>query len=89
MFFFLLACAKNYFECMRSGGEDLDKEGATLALIAFCPNRAKREELWEFYATKKKESQNTTYASIHTVGELISYLSEMMEFEEQSNAGIF
>jgi len=86
--YFLLACAKNYFERLSSGADNIDIEGATLALIAFCPNRAKREELWDFYKVRKETTKDTQYSSVHTIGELISYLSEMLEFEEQSNAGI-
>jgi ribosomal protein L37E len=86
--YFILACCKNYFECMRSGQDSFNIEYATTALIAFCPNRVKRQELWDRYQKDKEDTHNTAYASVQTVGELISYLSEMLEFEEQSNAGI-
>ena len=86
--FFLLACAKNYFEVMRENSTDFNIEGATVALIAFCPNRAKREELWDFYTQHKTDTKNTVYSSSRAVGELISYLSEVLEFEEQAYAGL-
>lgn len=88
--FFLLSLCKNYFECARDGGENgysSDSiERATAALIAFCPNRQVRESLWKKYGTERDEGNGFT-ASVLTVGELISYLSEVLEFEESSTGG--
>ena len=87
--FFLLALCKNYFECMRAGPESNDIEAATAALIAFCPNRAKREEIWAYYI-KTRDEQQTSHlsASVYAIGELVSYLSETLEFEETSTGGL-
>jgi hypothetical protein len=87
--FFLLACAKNYFEVMREKDSGaINIEGATIALIAFCPNRAERERIWKFYEDYERTSKSAQNASAKAIGELISYLSEVLEFEEQANAGL-
>lgn len=87
--FFLLGLAKNYFECMRCGPDELDIDSATASLIAFCPNRGKREELWRLYVKQRDEPGSTHLtASVYCVGEFISYLSETLEFEESSTGGL-
>lgn len=87
--FFLLSLAKNYFEVMRVASPHEDIESATAALIAFCPNKTKREELWELYITRKEGSNKSILtASVYTIGDLISYLSETLEFEEESTGGL-
>jgi hypothetical protein len=86
--YFLLALCRNYFETAKtsdSTGSDIER--ATVALISFCPNRQRREELWDYYLDQKKDV-NTFSASVHVVGELISYLSELLEFEEYSTGGL-
>ena len=82
--FFLLALCKNFFESVR---DNKDMERPLTALVAFCPNRKERERIWLFYEKTKKET-NTYQASILTVGELISYLSDTLEFEESSTGGL-
>lgn len=84
--FFLLSLCRNYFEEMRAG-DNPGIERATAALIAFCPSRTKRDQLWELYI-KKREGANATTASVHAVGEMVSYLNDMLEFEEKSNGGL-
>ena len=82
--FFLLALCKNFFESVR---DEEDMQRPLTALVAFCPNRKERERIWKFYESKKEET--TIYqASILTVGELISYLSDTLEFEESSIGGL-
>jgi hypothetical protein len=85
--YFLLALCKNYFEVMRSDATPYDMEKATVSLIAFCPSDRKRQELWDFYCSQKAltEDSGSLYASVHCVGSLISYLSETLEFIEDSN----
>ena len=82
--FFLLALCKNFFESAR---DNKDMERPLTALVAFCPNRRERERIWLFYEDSKTKT-NTFQASIMTVGELISYLSESLEFEESSTGGL-
>jgi len=86
--YFLLSLAKNYFETIISK-DATSTENATAALIAFCPNREKRLELLELYIkTRDQYDGNVISASTLCVGELISFLSELLEFEEQSVGGI-
>jgi hypothetical protein len=87
--FFLLNLCKNYFETMRT---DSDKAGsvdsATAALVAFCPDKKTREALWKTYTAEKEKSDGDTLtASVMTVGDLISYLSDTLEFTEKSTGG--
>jgi hypothetical protein len=82
--FFLLSLCKNFFESVQKK-EDLQRP--LTALIAFCPNRKERERIWTLYETKKGECDQFQ-ASILAVGELISYLSDTLEFEESSTGGL-
>jgi hypothetical protein len=90
--YFLLAACKNYFETLRGDGDKFKIESATVALIALCPARDKREELWKFYSDHKTAAGSTDsatlYASVHVVGELISYLSDVLEFLEDSTGAV-
>jgi len=86
--YFLLSACKNYFEVMRADSDHFKIESATVALIALCPARDKREELWKFYTDHKADSGSTLYASVHVVGELISYLSDVLEFLEDSTGAV-
>ena len=92
--YFLLKLCTNYFETMRMGSDQSGNiDAATAALIAFCPDKATRESLWNTYQTTKtkktdkgEELGNLT-ASVFAIGELISYLSETLEFTETVTAG--
>jgi hypothetical protein len=85
--FFLLRLCSNYFETMRTTSDDTDSiDAATAALVAFCPDKKTRETLWVTYSTTKA-SENTLTASVHTIGDLISYLSDTLEFLEKSTGG--
>ena len=85
--FFLLSLCKNYFERMSSGEPD-NIHNATGALIAFCPSASKQTELWEYYTSVKIESHDTIKASVFTVGKLIVFLNEVLEFSEDSTGGL-
>jgi hypothetical protein len=90
--YFLLNLCHEYFSTMKNGeSENNDIDRATAALISFCPNREMRENLWQFYNEGKKDhygNTNVVTASVHVVGELISYLNEVLEFEETVNGGV-
>jgi hypothetical protein len=74
---------------MRIGADKTENiDAATAALIAFCPDKATRERLWNTYQTVKGEGgSNTLTASVMAIGDLISYLSETLEFTENVIAG--
>ena len=84
--FFLLSLCKNFFEEVR-GGDNQSIERATAALVAFCPSTPKREEIWQKYL-RSKETSNNFSAAVYAVGDLVSYLSETLEFEERSTGGL-
>jgi hypothetical protein len=84
--FFLLNLCSRYFEVMRAG-EQFDVDSATASLVAFCPDREKREALWKMYVDEKTKTNSSITASVLVVGDLISYLSEIMEFTEKSTGG--
>ncbi|MDD3645561.1 MAG: hypothetical protein PHR19_08550 [Bacteroidales bacterium] len=90
--YFLLSLAHEYFTTMKNGESgDTNIDRATAALIAFCPNREMRENLWQFYSEGKKDAygnKNLETASVHVIGELISYLNEVLEFEENVSGGV-
>jgi len=87
--FFLLALCKNYFETAITGADADAFERATAALIVFCPSTAERNRIWKFYIDKKNESGGNQFtASVLAIGELISYLSAVLEFEETSTGGL-
>ena len=86
--YFLLALSRNFFECATNGASDDSLERAAGALIAFCPNTTERRRLWEYYHEQRKETKSQYTASIYAIGELVSYLSAVLEFEESSTAGL-
>lgn len=90
--YFLLSLAHEYFTTMKSGDSgETNIDRATAALVAFCPNREMREHLWNFYSESKKDrygNKNVESASVHVIGELISYLNEVLEFEENVSGGV-
>jgi hypothetical protein len=69
-------------------------DAATGLLMATCPNRKTREDLWAHYVAKKAGDKENNIpkstpltASILTVGELFDYLNTTMEFTEEAYAG--
>ena len=86
--FFLLALCKNYFETAVNGADADCLERATGALVAFCPSTAERERIWNFYIDKRASGTNQFTASVLSIGELITYLSAVLEFEESSAGGL-
>lgn len=87
---FLIGLCKSHFEAM-SPGKIQEVNYKTAALIAYCPNKEKREELWETYSKETGKSPDmgqVVTASVHAVGELMSYLNSVLEFETTSTAMI-
>ena len=92
---FLLNNATNYFLTMRTSRESETIEQATAALIAFCPDKKKREELWDRYTkivTGEEQGapiggSTVVTASVLVIGDFISYLSDTLEFTEKSTGG--
>ena len=80
---------------MRTSRESETIEQATAALIAFCPDKKKREELWDRYTkivTGEEQGapiggSTVVTASVLVIGDFISYLSDTLEFTEKSTGG--
>ena len=90
---FLIGLCKSLFESMSPASyKAIDYK--TAALIAYCPNKTKRKELWEMYSKLKKENKDKgdegaiITACVYTIGELMSYLNVVLEFEECSTGMI-
>jgi hypothetical protein len=88
--------AQHYFETLRTTQDAGNIEQSTAAIIALCcPDKDKREQLWKRYTLimegkdpdvmKVGESQVVT-ASVLVIGDLTSYLNEVLEFTEKSTA---
>ena len=87
--FFLLGLCKSFFDMMIASHDSLDIDAGTSTLISFCPSEDKQEELWKFYVEEKAKSDGSyLYASVKTIGKLIAYLSETLEFTEESTGGL-
>ena len=88
--FFLLNLCSRYFDTMKNADTaNVDVDRATASLIAFCPDVTTRERLWTKYLERKNDAEiSVTGASVYTVGDLISYLSDTLEFIEKSTGGV-
>jgi len=87
---FLIGLCKSHFESM-APDKLVEVNYKTAALIAYCPNRDKRNELWETYSNeigKNPSESEVVSASVHAVGELMSYLNSVLEFESSSTGMI-
>jgi hypothetical protein len=97
--YFLLNECKEYLRGMRDP-EKINVGTATLSLLAFCPDTATRHKLWASYANYKKYGRadpkdvqpgdvglDEVEASIFTIGDFNSYLSETLEWTEKSTIG--
>ena len=85
-YFLLNQCAK-YLDAMKQP-KDINVDTTTTSLLAFCPDVARRDHLFDTYQARKKEMESDVTASILTIGDFQAYLSEVLEFTEKS-AGAF
>jgi len=86
-YFLLNQCAK-YLDAMQNP-KNINVDSATAALLAFCPDVPKRNQFWDAFVERKKDTEvGTITASILTIGDFQAYLSEVLEFTEKS-AGVF
>lgn len=76
---------KYWDEMSRNGNNDLSIDITTGMLIAFCPHKPTREDLWDKYVAKK-ETKGALTASILTAGDFFTYLSDTLEFTEEAFA---
>jgi hypothetical protein len=85
-YFLLNQCAK-YLDAMKQP-KDINVDTTTTSLLAFCPDIARRDQLFQSYLDRKADGGNSVTASILTIGDFQAYLSEVLEFTEKS-AGAF
>jgi hypothetical protein len=84
-YFLLNQCAK-YLDAMKQP-KDIDVDTTTNSLLAFCPDVARRDKLFDSYQERKEKMESPVTASILTIGDFQAYLSEVLEFTEKSTAG--
>jgi hypothetical protein len=89
---FILGLCKEYFKAV-STLEPKAIDASTAALISFVPARTIRERLWREYVEKKEAFKGqaaaaTLSASVYIVGEVISELSELLEFTAEGHGAL-
>jgi hypothetical protein len=84
-YFLLNQCAK-YLDAMKQP-KNIDVDTTTTSLLAFCPDVARRDQLFDSYQKRKEKMESPVTASILTIGDFQAYLSEVLEFTEKSTAG--
>ena len=79
---------EKYFDYMASGGEQINIQRMTAALIITCPEKSKREEIWQTFLTEKdKPNGNEMSASVYAVGEWYQYMSNALGLNESTYGG--
>jgi len=82
---FVLSLAREYFS--QIGTLDVDSiDRKTAALVAFVPDPAIREILWENYE-KQRSAGNTLSASVYTVGAVITHFATILEWTDSATWG--
>jgi hypothetical protein len=86
---FLLSECHEYLAMMReSKVGTLNIDIGTASLIAMYPDREIKDKLTKQYEEeKKKEGTNTATASVRTISEMMSCLSDVMEWTQKSYGG--
>jgi hypothetical protein len=89
---FVLKLCQKYFDSV-STLDSKQIDASTAALISFVPDEKARVKFWEEYTKKKEELEyqgagSVLSASVLSVGNVISYLSEVLEFTTKSYGGL-
>lgn len=86
MFFLLRLCYEFYSTL------DPTQKGAVVAktasLVSFLPDRAARDQIWEEFLVEKESEAGVLTASVHAVGNCVSYLNEVMDLTKVTWSGI-
>lgn len=77
---------EKYWDCLVTADSDRVVDIATGLLHATCPDKSTREKLWITYVNEKKKG-NAVNASILSVGDLYTYLSDTLEFTVKATGG--
>lgn len=82
---FVLGLCKEFFSVI-DGLDEKRIDLKTSALIAFVPDSTVRETLWKKYRTVR-DKENVQTASVLIVGDVITHLSDVLEWSDSSNGG--
>lgn len=85
---FLMVECHEYMAMMRETPETKIKniDAGTAALIAMYPDRTKKKFLFDMYI-QEKDKDGPVNASIRTISEMMSCLSDVMEWTQKSYMG--
>lgn len=81
----LLKLYEKYWDAM-SSGENFNRDVGTALLLAYCPDRKTRENLWRLYTEEKKKTGETN-ACVLVVGDFVSYMATTLGLLESSTGG--
>ena len=84
----VLRLYEKYFDYMATGGQNINIDRMTAAILISCPEENRRNELWTIYETERdKPNGNQITASVLAVGGWYQYMSFAMGLTEQSRGG--
>ena len=85
---FLMMECHEYMAMMRESSDKVKNvDAGTGALIAMYPDRAVKKKLMELYLEEKQKDGGAVNASIITISEMMSCLSDVMEWTQKSYMG--
>lgn len=83
---FLLGIVREFFGLILTNKVDEDQiERGFTTLVAFCPEKAIRLQIWSEYV-KRRDKDGKVSAAINSCGDLIDYLSVSLDLTETSEA---
>ena len=86
--FFLLRLCYEYYGSMGDPTNRKALDARTASLISFLPDRQAREMIWAQYILDKGPQEDQTLtASVHAVGNTMSYLAQVMDLTKSSWGG--
>ena len=85
---FLMVECHEYLAMMRENADKIKSvDAGTGALIAMYPDREVKKQLFKMYLEEKKNDGGAVNASILTISEMMSCLSDIMEWTQKSYGG--
>jgi hypothetical protein len=83
---FLLGMLREFFGLIMSGDPTSKQvDNGISCLIAFVPDKAVRDNIWNEYTKNVEENPNlTTSAAIQATGKLIDYFTDVLELTSSS-----
>jgi hypothetical protein len=86
---FLLGLIREFFSLVITENcEGLQVERGFSTLVAFCPDKEARQNIWKLYVQRREaQDGNSTSAAILSCGDLVDYLSACLDLTESSEGG--